>query len=66
MKERRPLMHTRALPIHPVSPPHLQRHHAVLLVGGVLLVHLWFLAASPLWLNSSPGKPLHPQAMVTN
>ena len=65
MKERRPLMHTRALPIHPVRPPHLQRHHAVLLVGGVLLVHLWLLAASPLWLNSAPGKPLHPQAMVT-
>ena len=65
MKERHPAMHTRALPIHPASPPHLQRKHAVLLVGGVLLVHLWLLAAKPLWLNPAPGQPLHPQAMLT-
>jgi hypothetical protein len=62
MKERCPVMHARALP---VSPIHLQRKHAVLLVVGVLLLHLWLLAGSPLWFTPEPGQPLHPQAMVT-
>ena len=45
MKERCPAMHARALPS---SPIHLQRKHAVLLVAGVLLLHLWVLAGMPL------------------
>ena len=44
MKERYPAMHARALPSSPVSQPHLQRKHAVLLVAGVLVLHLWLLA----------------------
>jgi hypothetical protein len=65
MKERCPAMHARALPSDPVSPPHLQRKHAVLLVAGVLVLHLWLLAGSPMWFTPEPGEPLHPQAMVT-
>jgi len=65
MKERCPTMHARALPSSPVSPPHLQRKHAVLLVAGVLALHLWVLAGTPMWLTPEPREPLHPQAMVT-
>jgi hypothetical protein len=43
----------------------LKRKHAVLLVAGVLVLHLWLLAGTPLWLNPAPGEPLHPQAMQT-
>ena len=55
-------MHARALP---AKPPHLQRKHAVLLVAGVLLLHLWLLLGSPRWLSPESGKPLHPQALIT-
>jgi Protein of unknown function (DUF3108) len=65
MKERYPAMHARALSSGPVSPPHLQRKHAVLLVAGVLVLHLWLLAGGPMWFTPEPGEPLHPQAMVT-
>jgi hypothetical protein len=65
MKERYPAMHARALPSRPVSQPHLQRKHAVLLVAGVLVLHLWLLADGPMWFTPEPGEPLHPQAMVT-
>jgi Protein of unknown function (DUF3108) len=65
MKERCPAMHARALPSSPVSQPHLQRKHAVLLVAGVLVLHLWLLAGGPMWFTPEPGEPLHPQAMVT-
>ncbi len=65
MKERCPAMHARALPSSPVSPPHLQRKHAVLLAAGVLVLHLWLLAGGPMWITPEPGEPLHPQAMVT-
>ena len=65
MKERCPAMHARALHPSPVSQPHLQRKHAVLLVAGVLVLHLWLLAGGPMWLTPEPGEPLHPQAMVT-
>ena len=65
MKERCPAMHARALPSGPVSPPHLKRKHAVLLVAGVLVLHLWLLAGGPMWLTPEPGEPLHPRAMVT-
>jgi hypothetical protein len=43
----------------------LQRKHAVLLVAGVLLLHLWLLAGAPLWLAPESGKPLRAQALVT-
>ena len=65
MKERCLAMHARALPSGPVSPPHLKRKHAVLLVAGVLVLHLWLLAGGPMWLTPEPGEPLHPRAMVT-
>jgi len=55
-------MHTRALPPHPI---HLQRQHAVLLVAGVLLLHLWVLAGMPLWFSPDAGKPLRTQALIT-
>ncbi len=66
MKEHAPAMQVAAhINNSPVSPPHLQRKHAVLLVAGVLLMHLWLLAGGPMWLTPEPGEPLHPQAMVT-
>lgn len=66
MKEHAPAMQVAAnVNNAPISPPHLQRKHAVLLVAGVLLMHLWLLAGGPMWLTPEPGEPLHPQAMVT-
>ena len=65
MKERCPAMHTRALPSNSISPMHLQRKHAVLLVAGVLLMHLWVLAGMPLWFSPDSGKPLRTQALIT-
>jgi hypothetical protein len=65
MKERCHAMHARALPSSPVSSPHLQRKHAVLLVAGVMVLHLWLLAGGPMWFTPEPGEPLRPQAMVT-
>lgn len=65
MKERCPAMHARALPSHPMNPPHLQRKHAVLLVAGVLVLHLWLLAGTPMWFTPEPGEPLHAKALIT-
>lgn len=66
MKEHAPAMQVAAqINNSSVSPPHLQRKHAVLLVAGVLLMHLWLLAGGPMWLTPEPSEPLHPQAMVT-
>ena len=65
MKERRPAMHTRALPANSISTMHLQRKHAVLLVAAVLLLHLWVLAGMPLWFSPDSGKPLRTQALIT-
>ena len=62
MKERRPAMHARALPVKAI---HLQRQHALLLVAGVLLLHLWVLAGMPLWFSPDAGKPLRTQALIT-
>ncbi len=58
-------MHARALPSSPAGLPHLQRKHAVLLVIGVLLGHLWLLAGMPLWFTPESGKPLRTQALIT-
>lgn len=53
-------------PIHtPVTPPHLQRKHAMLLVAGVLLLHLWLLVGGPMWFTPESGEPLHPKAFLT-
>ena len=65
MKERCPAMHARALPSGPVSPPHLQRKHAVLLVAGVLAMHLWLLTGGAMWFTPERGEPLRAQPMVT-
>jgi hypothetical protein len=65
MKERRPAMHTRALPANSINTMHLQRKHAALLVAGVLLLHLWVLAGMPLWFSPESGKPLRTQALIT-
>ena len=65
MKVRSAPMHARAQPSSPVSLPHLQRKHAVLLVVGVLLLHLWLLAGLPLWFTPESGKPLRTQALIT-
>ena len=62
MKVRFVPMHARALP---VSPIHLQRQHAALLVVGVLLLHLWLLAGLPLWFTPESGTPLRAQALIT-
>jgi len=62
MKERHPAMRVTALPAH---PPHLQRKHALLLVSGVLLMHVWVLSGMPLWFSPEAGKPLHTQALIT-
>ena len=62
MKDRPTTMHLRAQPIRHL---HLQRKHALLLVGGVLLLHLWLLAGSPLWFSPESGKPLQTHAFVT-
>ena len=65
MKDRRLAMHARAQSSNSMSPIHLQRKHAVLLVASVLVLHLWLLAGTPMWFTPEPGEPLHPQAMVT-
>lgn len=62
MKDRLSAMHARALT---APPPHLQRKHALMLVGAVLLLHLWLLAGSPLWFSPESGKPLQTHAFVT-
>jgi len=62
MKERRPAMRATALP---AQLPHLQRKHAMLLVLGVFLLHLWVLAGMPLWFSPDAGKPLRTQALIT-
>jgi hypothetical protein len=65
MKERRLPMHDRALPSSAMNRLPLQRKHAVMLVTGVLVVHVWLLTGSPMWFSAESGEPLHPQAMVT-
>ena len=66
MKEHAPAMQVAAPATAPtVSPPHLQRKHAVLLVAAVLVLHLWLLSGGPMWITPEPREPLHPQAMVT-
>jgi hypothetical protein len=62
MKERHPAMHARALPVNSIQ---LQRKHAMLLVTGVLLLHLWVLAGMPLWFSPDAGKPMRTQALIT-
>ncbi len=49
----------------PQPQQHLQPKHAVALVAGVLLLHIWILAGTPLWFSPETGKPLHTQAFIT-
>ena len=65
MKVHTAAMHVRALHSNSISPIHLQRKHALLLVAGVLLLHLWVLAGMPLWFSPDSGKPLRTQALIT-
>ena len=62
MKERRPAMRATALP---AQLPHLQRKHALLLVAGVVVLHVWVLSGMPLWFSPDAGKPLRTQALIT-
>ena len=49
----------------PVQTQQLPRRHAVWLVLGVLALHLWLLAGSPVWLSPESGQPLRTQALIT-
>lgn len=62
MKDHPPAMRALALP---VQTQRLPLRQAVWLVLGVLALHLWLLAGSPLWLSPEPGKPLRTQALIT-
>ena len=62
MKDRSVAMHPRAQPPDPLQ---LQRKHALMLVCGVLLLHLWLLAGSPLWFSSDSDQQLQTHAFVT-
>ena len=62
MKERHPAMRATTLP---AQQPHLQRKHALLLVAGVVLLHVWVLSGMPLWFSPDAGKPLRTQALIT-
>ena len=62
MKDHPPAMRALALP---VQTQQLPRRHAVWLVLGVLALHLWLLAGSPLWLSPESGQPLRTQALIT-
>jgi hypothetical protein len=62
MKEHPVIMHTRALPVHPLP---LQRKHAAALVAAVLLLHLWVLSRSALWLSPEADAPSRAQALIT-
>ncbi len=62
MKDHPPAMRALALP---VQTQQLPRRHAVWLVLGVLALHLWLLAGSPVWLSPESGQPLRTQALIT-
>ena len=62
MKERHPAMRANSLP---AQQPHLQRKHALLLVAGVMLLHVWVLSGMPLWFSPDAGQPLRTQALIT-
>lgn len=62
MEERFPVMPLRALA---APSARLPRKHAALLVVGVLLLHLWLLAGTPLWISPASHTSAHPQAFVT-
>ncbi len=48
-----------------VNPQQLQRMHAVALVFAVLILHLWGLSSSALWLSPESAGPVRAQALVT-
>ena len=62
MKDHPPAMRALALPVQTQLLP---RRHAVGLVLGVLALHLWLLAGSPLWFSPESGQPLRTQALIT-
>ena len=62
MKDHPPAMRALALP---AQTQRLPRRHAVWLVLGVLALHLWLLAGSPLWFSPESGQPLRTQALIT-
>ena len=43
----------------------LQPKHAASLVVGVLLLHIWILAGTPLWFSPESGKPLNTRVLMT-
>ena len=49
----------------PVPTQRLPRRYGVLLVLGVLVLHLWLLAGSPLGFSPESGQPLRTQALIT-
>lgn len=62
MKDRLSAMHARA---PTAKPPHLQRKHALLLAGVVLVLHLLLLGGSTPWFSPEASKPLQTHAFVT-
>ena len=62
MKDHPPAMRAVA---QPVQTQLLPRRHAVLLVLGVLVLHLWLLAGNSLWFSPESGQPLRSQALIT-
>ena len=62
MKEHLAVM---PLSVQPVAPLPLQRQHAAALVTVVLLLHLWILSSSALWLSPEAEAPARVHALVT-
>jgi len=62
MKDHLAVMPAQAQHVYPLQ---LQLKHAVALVTTVLLLHVWVLSSSALWLSPGAEAPLRAQALVT-